>query len=34
MLRSARAGLELEYLPVPGEPVHASTSLGHSRGTC
>jgi hypothetical protein len=23
MLRSARAGLELEYLPVPGEPLHA-----------
>src|SRR5262244_1558586 len=32
MLRCAGAGLELEYLPVPAEPVHASTSLGHSRG--
>ncbi len=33
MLRSARAGLELEYLPVPAEPVHASTALAHNRGS-
>ena len=33
MLRCAGAGLELEYLPVPAEPVHASTSLGPSRGS-
>jgi hypothetical protein len=33
MLRCARAGLELEYLPVPAEPVHASTSTGHNRGS-
>ncbi len=33
MLRCARAGLELEYRPVPAEPVHAPTPLAHSRGS-
>ncbi len=33
MLRSARDGRELEYLPVPGEPVHAEKSGGPVRSS-